>query len=248
MNQKIKDYLGLALIVGVLMVALAAWNYARSFEPASYRSFVVNAEGKAAAVPDIAQFTFGVITEGGLEDIEGLKDENARKANAVIDYLKDNDVDKKDIKTLNFNVTPRYTRCYESVCPPQTIEGYTVSQNIQIKVRKLDDAGKLLTGVVEKGANNVSGLRFTIDDPTKVENEAREEAFDKAKKKAEAIAKAGGFRLGKLISIDEGSYGKVGVAYAESRDVGMGGGGEEIQIEPGEQEVRINITLRYEIK
>ncbi len=248
MNQKIKDYLGLALIVGVLMISLAAWNYARSFEPASYRSFMVSAEGKVAAVPDIAQFTFGVISEGGLEDIEILKDENTKKANSIIDYLKDEDVDKKDIKTLSFNVVPRYTRCYEGVCPPRTIEGYTISQTLQVKIRDLDDAGKLLTGVVENGANNVSGLNFTIDDPTETENEAREEAFGKAREKAKAIAKAGGFKLGDLISIDENYYGKGGVVYTQAMDAGMGGGGEEIRIEPGEQEVRISIMLRYEIK
>ncbi len=251
MNSKIKDYLGIALIVGVLMMALAAWSYTRSFEPTSYRSFTVSAEGEAVAVPDIARFTFGVITEGGMGDIEGLKDENAKKANTILDFLDDEDIDKKDIKTLSYNVQPRYNdvRCFAAPCPPREIIGYTISQRVQVKVRDMDEAGEILTGVVENGANNVSGLTFEIDDITEAQNEAREEAFDKAKEQAKAMAKAGGFRVGKLISVDEGFYGRSSdTVYLEAMSSAGRGGGEDIQIEPGEQEIRVNITLRYEIK
>jgi uncharacterized protein YggE len=251
MNPKIKDYLGIALIIGVLMIAVAAWNYSQSFEPASFRSFTVYAEGEATAVPDIAQFSFSVITEGGLEGLEQLKDENARKADAIIDYLKSEDVEKEDIKTTSFSVEPRYSniRCFVGECPAPEIVGYTIRQSVQVKVRDMDDIGKILSGVVEKGANNVSGPWFTLDDPTEVENEAREEAFKKAKAKAEAMADAGGFKLGKLVSVEEGGiFGKGGgVAFAEAR-IDSGGGVEEIPIEPGEQEVKITIVLTYEIK
>lgn len=249
MDSRIKNYLGVALIIGVLVFALAAWNYSRTFEPSSFRSFTVSAEGKVSAVPDIAVFTFGVISEGGLAGLEGLKDENAKKVNAMIDYLKDQGVDKKDIKTLSFNVYPKYSssRCYVSPCPEPEIVGYTVSQMVEVKVRNLEDAGKLLSGVVDRGANNVSGLNFTIDKPDELENEARKEAFEKARDQAQAIAKAGGFRLGKLISIDESLFGKGLEIYARMEAGGLGGG-TDLAIEPGEEEIRVNIMLRYEIK
>jgi hypothetical protein len=250
MNPKIKDYLGVTLIVGVLMISLAAWSYARSFEPASYRSFSVNAEGEATMVPDIARLNFSVITEGGVGDLEALKDENAETANDIIKYLKGMDVEKEDIKTLSFNVSPRYSniRCFNGPCPAPEIVGYSIHQSVQVKVRDMDDVGEILTGIVENGANSVSGPWFTIDDPTKTENEAREEAFEKARDKAKAIAKAGGFKLGKLIAVSEGGVYGGAVAFAESSVDKMGRGGEEIQIEPGEQEVRVTITLTYEIK
>lgn len=251
MNNKIKDYLGIALIAGVLMFALAAWSYARSFEPASYRSFTVSAEGEATAVPDVAVFTFGVITESDLNNLEEAKDENAEKANSIIDYLRDEDVEKKDIKTLSYNVSPRYNniRCFTGPCPEPQIVGYTISQMIQAKARDLDKAGELLSGVVDNGANNVSGLGFEVDDITEVENEAREAAFEKAKAQAKAMAKAGGFKVGKLISVDEGFIGRGrDVFFAEAMEVGIGGGGSAPQVEPGEQEIRVNVTLRYAIK
>ncbi len=250
MNAKIKNYLGIALIIGVLAVGFAVLSHARTFEPTSYRNFTVRAEGSATAVPDIARFTFGVITEGGLNEIEKIRDDNVKKANAVIEYLKDEGVKKEDIKTLSFNVTPKYNniRCFTGPCLPREIIGYTVSQTVQVKVRDMDKAGELLTGVVDNGANNVSGLTFEIDDITETQNEARKEAFDKARKQAKAMAKAGGFRVGKLISVTEGFTGGVRFMTAEASSVGGRGGGEIAQIEPGEQEVRVNITMMYEIK
>ena len=102
--------------------------------------------------------------------------------------------------------------------------------------------------MVDNGANNVSGLRFEIDDITKTQNEARKEAFDKAREQAKAMAKAGGFRVGKLISVTEGFTGGTRFLASEAMSDGGRGGGEIVQVEPGEQEVRVNITMIYEIK
>ena len=73
--------------------------------------------------------------------------------------------------------------------------------------------------------------------------------LNKAKEKAQAVATAGGFRLGKLISIDEGFYAPV--PYYK-----LGVGGEVASradttppsIEPGSEEVRVNVTLRFAIE
>ncbi|MGB9609159.1 MAG: SIMPL domain-containing protein, partial [Minisyncoccia bacterium] len=69
--------------------------------------------------------------------------------------------------------------------------------------------------------------------------------------KAESIARAGGFKLGNILSIDEGQNFYPYRAY-ESLGVGGGGIAEKSlpapQIEPGSQEIKINVTLRYEIK
>jgi uncharacterized protein YggE len=116
----------------------------------------------------------------------------------------------------------------------------------------MDKAGALLSGVTEKGANEVSSLELTVDDQTAVENQAREEAMTKATTKARSMAKAGGFRLGRLLSIDEYAPGGIVPMY------GIGGGGMEksissdtatpVDIQPGSQEYTVNVTLRYEIR
>ncbi len=255
MDKKIKNYLGIAIIaalaVAVLSGAVYVYFYSKASQPTSYRSFSVSGDGKAVAVPDIAQFSFSVITEGNL-NIANLQKINTEKMNKIIEFVKSKQIDSKDITTQSYSIYPRYQyyNCNKTtgVCPPAEIVGYTVSQSVLVKIRDFAKIGDLLSGTVANGANSVSELSFTIDDPTSVQNEARAEAIAKAKDKAKSIAKAGGFRLGKLISIQEG-----GAAYPMyvERAYGIGGGAETAPaptIEPGSQEVSISITLTYEIK
>lgn len=265
MDTKIKNYLGTAVIVVLAVFAYASLSYVNSYsksiEPSSFRSFTVSGEGKVVAVPDVAQFTFGVLTEGGT-DVAKIQRDNVERANKVIEFLKSKGVDAKDIKTESFSIDPRYENynCvyprYETgeapiACPPPKIVGYTVSQSVSVKIRNFDTTGDILGGAAEHGANSVSQLSFTIDEPAKVESEARAKAIAQAKEKAEAIADAGGFRVGRLLSLQEGGnfpmyYGK---ALGMGGDMGMGSvPAPAPSIQPGSQDVVSNVSLVYEIR
>lgn len=262
MADKLKNYLGWVVLVSVLVLVGTAWRYvsvySRSIQPSSFRSFAVSGEGKTVVVPDIATFSFSVITEGGL-DIGKLQTDNTAKINKAIDFLKGDGVATKDIKTANYNLSPRYenSNCGAvfggptRVCPPPSIVGYTINQTVSVKIRQANFAkiGDALTGVVKQGANNVSQLEFTLDDPASAESAARAEAIIQAKAKALSVAKAAGFSLGQLLSIEEGTvypqaYGLGGAKFGLSADAMSA---PAPTIEPGSQEVRINVTLRYEI-
>lgn len=246
MNNQLRNILGLALIITLLTIAYASVSYVRSFalstQPAS---FTVSGEGKVVAIPDVAQFSFSVLTEGGL-DIGTLQQENTDTMNAAIDFLKEQGIEKADIKTQTYSIQPRYQFCRieNGICPPSQIVGYSVNQSVVVKARDFDKIGRILSGVVEQGANAVSQLSFTIDDPTELQNEAREKAIQQAQQKAQAMAKAGGFRIGRLILVQEGRV-FVPAPFTEAA-FGRGGGGPSI--EPGSQEVTVSVTLQYEIR
>ncbi len=281
-NSNIKSYVGMALIIALVALSVAAlWYvsvYNRISEPGSFRSFSVSAEGKAIIVPDVAEFTFEVISEGGV-NLADTQAKNTEKTNNAIAFVKSKGVDAKDIKTQGYNVEPRY-QYYDCgapavpiyfkgesggvsgssgvsapsakrvVCPPPDIIGYTVRQTVSVKVRDFKAIGDILSGVVGNGANSVSQLSFTVDDPTVVENEARAEALAKAKDKAKAMADAGGFRIGRLLNISEGGV----IPYYGKRSYAMGGDEAAVStvlaptIEPGSQEFQVTMTLTYEIR
>jgi len=173
----------------------------------------------------------------------------------MIDLIKNAGVADQDIQTSNYSVTPRYLhyRCNfadAEPCPPSEIVGYTVRTSVSVKVRAFDKIGEILSGVTEAGANTISGPYFTIDDIDAAQSEARAQAIEKARAKAEDLAKAGDFRLGKLLSINEGGgyYPQFARMEAMSKD-GFGvGGGEAPIIEPGAQDVTVNVTLQFQIK
>lgn len=252
-------------IVGLVLLVIVAFGYSvvryvevysKSIQPGSFRSFSATGEGKVVAVPDVAEFSYSVINQGG-KDLAVLQEQNSVKTQKINDFIKSKGVDDKDIKTQNYSVEPRYQyySCPEmgGACPPSDIVGYTITQSVSIKVRDFKQVGALLSGVVTAGANNVSQLSFTIDDPSKVKNEARAAAIVKAREQAESIAKAGGFRLGELLSIEEpyNYYGMEGRGGDMMNKAVLSMAPQAAMapaIEPGSQEVVVNVILRYEIK
>ena len=268
MTDKTKTFLSWAIIIAVLLIGWSAWSYARTYsrsiQPSAFRSFAVTGQGKVVARPDVAMFTFNIINEGGT-DIAALERDNTERGNKINSWLKEQGVAKEDIKTEQYNLSPRYqnTRCQPNLpnpyrvltfttCPPPSIVGYTVTQSVAVKIRNFAKIGAVLSGVVERGANNVSQLNFTIDDPVIVENEARAKAIAEARAKAKLVAVAGGFSVGRLLGIDEGGAPPYYAEKFAPRMMSLDGVAASASlpaptIEPGSQDVIINVTLRYEI-
>ena len=257
MNPKIKDIVGIVLVIVLLLAGYSAFSYARSYDKSVYPpAFSVTGEGKVVAVPDVAQFSFSIISQGD-KDIDSLQTDNTTKANAVISFLKKEGIDEEDIKTSQYSINPRYNfnqpRALSVSGPSDEIIGYTISQSVEVKIKDFSKIGTVLNGAVEAGANSVSSFRFTFDDPIALTNEARVEAIAEAKRKAKLIAKASGFRIGRLLSIEEGGFSPYDNYNSK---FGFGGAYDSVEtvgvlapsIEPGSEELVVSVTLRYEIK
>jgi uncharacterized protein YggE len=218
----------------------------------------VSGEGEVLAVPDIGQFSFAVRAEGA--DAVEAQEHSAEAVNAILAYLTEAGVEDTDVKTQNYNLNPKYT--YEerlcasgtSYCPPgeRVIDGYEVYQNVSVKVRDLDNAGVLISGTGELGATNISSLQFTIDDESALQAEAREKAIVDAKEKAETLASDLGLKLDRIVGFHEG--GNDGFAYMErsvmmmDSDEGFGGKAIAPSLPVGENEIRSNVTITFQLK
>jgi uncharacterized protein YggE len=251
MSSIIKNILGVTLVLALGALAYAGFSlfgaYSRSVQLST--GLVVSGQGRALAVPDIANFTVGVITEGG-KDLPGLQRENTERAGRIIAFLKSEGVGPEDIKTAGYRVEPRYRR-YECgpgregagrPCPPPEIVGYSVTLTVSVKVRDLKSIGVLLEGAVSRGANTVSSLSFSVDDPGALRDRALEDAVKNAQEAARAMATAGGFRLGRLLSLQETS---TPAPFYEARTLAAREAAP--QVEPGTEEVTAEVTLMYEI-
>jgi len=159
----------------------------------------VTGTGRVSGQPDIANISVGVTVDAAT--VEEAREIAAQTQTAVINSIKDNGVEAKDVRTSNFSISPRYN--YDG--RTQTIEGYTVNNMVTIKVRKLDQLSKIIDDAARAGGNYtmVHGVAFGIDDPEELRSQAREEALNQAKARAEDIARVTGVSLGKPISIVE---------------------------------------------
>ncbi len=219
------------------------------------RTVSVSGEGRVFAKPDIANVTFSVINEA--QTANEAMEENSRKMNEVIDFLKNQEIKESDLKTTGVNVNPRYE--YRQVrdtdfYPPQgerVLVGYQARQSLEVKIRDLNKTGLIIEGAINAGADQTSGLVFDIENKEKLENEARETAIKDAQEKAKKLASKLGVKLEKIISYSESSrvpylardFSKMVMESAEMQEKSP-----EMEVEPGENEIKINVNIGYEIQ
>lgn len=201
----------------------------------------ISGEGKVYTKSDIAMISFSVVSEG--KRVVDVQNENTRKTNQVIKFLKESGIEEKDIKTTTYSLYPQYS--YEEGRAPRIV-GYSITQALEAKIRKLDKIGEILEGATLNGVNQIGSLYFKVDKDEEFKEQARKLAIEDAKKKAENLASQLGVKLIKISGYSES--GAPVPIYREFEFLSKGvGGGESPQIQTGESEIIINVTLTYEI-
>lgn len=199
----------------------------------------ISGVGKVLAKPDIGQVDLSVVSDAA--SVAAAQKDNTDKMNKITQAMKDLGIDEKDLQTVNYSIYPRY----QYTKGKSEIIGYEVSQTLEVKIRNLDKSGDILGKAASLGANQVGSLTFTFDNPESFQSQARQKAVADAKQKAQDLAEGLGVSLGKITSFSETVSGEPSV-YPLA--MGVGGGGESTpQIQTGQNEVQVNVTLSYEI-
>lgn len=248
----------LNLLVAVLVVSygLGVWKDFQAILGESKLQITLAGEGKVTAKPDVAKINATITNEH--ESLKIAQEENSRKSNVLVSFLKSVGIAEKDIKTIGYNIYPQYS--YPQSCPPYSfcplgtdrpkIIGYQVRNSYEITIRDLGKTGDILSGIIGSGVNEVSGITFTIDQPEALKAEARKKAIDDARAKAKKLADDLNRRLGKIVNFSE-SGGFPPIIFREAAFGGKGGGGEPIpapSVQPGENELIVNVAITYEFK
>lgn len=184
----------------ILVLALVGAVPAQAEEDKPRRTITVTASGSVTVEPDQARITSGVTSDGSTAR-EALS-KNTEAMQRVIAETKASGVDAKDIQTASFRVEPRYTRPVEGQAAK--IDGYSVTNEVQVLVRDLDKLGEILDRLVTAGANQTAGLNFEVSKAETLLDEARKEAVANARRRAELYAAAAGAEVGEVLMITEG--------------------------------------------
>ncbi len=206
-------------------------------------------EGTVYAVPDTAEISFTVLTEG--DDTETALSENNRKMDSVISYLKEEGVDESDIQTSGFNIRPLQNRKEDPLTRETRLEiyGYQVRNTVEVELKDLEKADTVIDGAVRAGANEVNRFQFQVSDEEEYKAEARRKAIKETKEKGEEIASALGVSLGRVIAFSEDTryipFVRTEMEIAADREIVSS---EATPVEPGENEIKVNVTVKYEIR
>lgn len=249
----------MAIVVAFLIFAgfSAIFHGDRGYKSdnAQPNTITVTGKGEALAKPDIATVSFSVFQESkAIADAQKIVTD---KTNKAVDFLKNNGIAEKDIKTTGYNIYPQYdylqaAACTSGFCPSgkQVLRGYQVTQSIDVKIRDISKAGTILSGLTDAGVNTVSGLTFSIDNQDAINAAARKDAIDDAQSKAKQLAKDLGVRLVRIVSFNENNGGYPVPMYANAKVLGMGAmdSASAPVVPTGENTITSNVTITYEIR
>ncbi len=164
------------------------------------QAIVVVGEGEASAQPDTAEVQVGVVTLAA-SAAEALQANNAAVAR-LFKALEGRQIAKKDLQTSNFGISPEYKHGPQGQQLAEIV-GYQVQNQLSVKIRQLPTLGPVLDELVREGANQIHGINFSVSDPSRLLDTAREKAIADARRKADVYAHAAGIKAGKVVRIDE---------------------------------------------
>jgi uncharacterized protein len=225
------------LVLGV--AALAGIGRPEAAVGASENStdgITVRGLGTVAAVPDEAQFSLGVSTNG--TTAKDALAANSVQMTKVIAALKAAGVADRDIATQNVSVGESYEG-------EGRRNGFVAQNSVSVTVHDVERASAVLEEASAAGANQVSGPALTLADRESLEHKALAKAVDNARARAKALAGAAGVDVGQVTAIVESA--DRGVIFAEGR-AAMDTAASKVPIEQGTQEIQATVTVTFAIE
>jgi uncharacterized protein len=231
-------------IAAVALLVLAAVAFAGVGRPdsaggaaASSDGITVNGVGTVNSVPDEAQMSFGVQTEGATSR-EALA-RNSERMERVLAALEASGIASKDIRTQEVSVWPRYDMEGDAA------GGYTARNSVTVTIHELGKAGAVIDAATRAGANEVSGPMLSSSAREELEAKALQAAVGNARKKAEALAKAAGVGLGRVTAMVENGGSPQPYAFEAMTATRTT---KDVPIRPGQEEVQATVTVTFSIE
>jgi uncharacterized protein YggE len=224
----------------LIALSVVAYNALPAGANESTRHITVTGVGTSSVTPDAVRF-YASVSLVAKTNKEALA--NASKsASAVRSALKSSAIATKDIKTSSLTVYPEYNYSQDK---GSQLVGYRATQSFTVVVRKADSAGAVIDSVIESGGDavQINGIAPFLVNGTAATEKAREAAVADARARANSYAKYLGASLGRVIYLTEVSapvytFPMLGEKAAAS---------DATQIDLGETEVTVNVTIRWSL-
>jgi uncharacterized protein len=198
----------------------------------------VTGEATVSVAPDQAQIDGGVTSDA--RTAREASDANNAAMNKVMQALKGAGIEERDTQTSRLSLQPQYAPNRTGTSP---ITGYRASNRVTIRLRDVTKVANVIDVLAGAGANDIGGINFTVSQPSKHLDEAREKAVADARRKAEIYAKAAGVTLGEPLSISE--EGAPAPLFRGKMAAPMAAGAPVAQ---GEETLSVTVNVSWAIK
>lgn len=204
-----------------------------------------NGRGETRLTPDYAYVTIGVTNPA--QNAVDAASENARRFESILGALHSFGLTDRQLLTSRYNLTQNFE--YPKNGQPKP-SGFVARSTIRAEVRRLEDLGKIIDASIASGATEVSGVQFLASNTDEARRTAMTEAVRQARADADAMARAAGGSLGRLIALNSGGisqpiYNAGGNVFATGAML-TSGGSPPTTIAPGDLIVTAQVFGRWE--
>lgn len=164
------------------------------------QTMVVTGLGKVTGKPDLVTIQLGITTHA--EQLTDAQSENTKRSQSVIDRLLSQGIERDDIQTTAYTVSPQY----DYIDGQQRFREYEVHHQLQVTVRTISIIGEVIDAAIQAGATEVSSIQFGIANASDLYELALHKAVEQAHNHAKALASAAEVVLNRVpVHIEENS-------------------------------------------
>jgi uncharacterized protein len=163
-------------------------------------NIVVTGAASQDVVPDRATLFLGVVTDR--PSAADAAAENARATRTVIAELKAQGVDPAEIQTegLSLSPLPEPDRVGRDAAK-KPVKGFRARNDLAVTIKAIRNAGTIAGALIDKGANDISGVSFSVSDEEARLEKLRIAAMQDAEHKAKTYVEAIGLKIARIIEI-----------------------------------------------
>ena len=215
------------------------------------RTIRVTGKGQMMVHPDTTRITidlarvcreYGDAVEASAKDTEALKEELAPFG-----------FDRKDLKTLHFDVSPEFESYKVNDVYKRKLIGYKYEHTLKVEFPSDNKLlGRILFALGMCRLKPEFRISYTVKNPEAVKNELLEKAVRDAMEKAGVLSKAAGLQLGDIQSMDY-SWGRIEYEIQcmdklSCAEMPIEGKEYNLDIEPDDIDTEDTVTVVWEIR
>ena len=227
-----------ALVASAFSAAVAL---AQAPTPQPPPQISVQARGEVQVAPDRARVQIGVETQA--KTAAAAAAENNRKQTAILAAIRAVGVPASAITTLNYSVMP--VQRYDDKERRVILEGYRVSNIVQVETDKLEQAGGIIDAGLSNGANRVAGLDFLVKDAAKARDAALALAVESARRQADVAARAAGGQIAELLELNVNDFERPEPRPMMSMAKVAGGDASPTPLSEGLSTISVSVSTRW---
>lgn len=190
------------LAVGITLIGGASQSntvMATSVNQVQYSNITVTGVGVVHVRPDFANINLTVETRN--RNLAEAQKENTQRVQRLIKMLGEQGISEDSICTSWFNIYPEHDYGHYD-----RVSGHRVSNQLNVKVRDINNVGKIIDLAAAIGVTSVGGVQFGISDNTSAYNAALVKAIESAEQKALLLSAVTDIGDIKIISVKETNY------------------------------------------